>query len=96
MEAAANGTSTVIGDADFDLAYYANNPTILQDKLPLKRCTIDPNAFIEIYIKTNSQEVLSRERSTSSQGQASDRSTSPQNGGEHAPVISNRKVNVQS
>ena len=97
MEAAANGTSTVIGDADFDLAYYANNPTILQDKLPLKRCTIDPNAFIEIYIKTNSQEVLSRERSTSSQGQASDRSTSPQNGGEHVPAISNnRKVTVQS
>lgn len=28
MEAATNGTSIVIGDADFDLAYYANNPSI--------------------------------------------------------------------
>jgi hypothetical protein len=78
MEAASSGTSTVIGDADFDLAYYANNPEILSDKLPLKRCTIDPNAYIEIYIKTNSKEVLSRERSSSSnQGGASDRSISP-------------------
>lgn len=96
MEAAQNGTSTVIGDADFDLAYYANNPTILSDKLPLKRCTLDPNAYIEIYIKTNSQEVLSRERSSSNQGGASDRSTSPQNGGESMPQISNRKVTIQS
>ena len=92
MEAASNGTSVVIGDADFDLAYYANNPSILQDKLPLKRCTIDPNAYIEIYIKTNSQEVLSKERGSSTpQGQQSDRSVSPQNGGESTPNIGTQK-----
>ena len=92
MEAASSGTSTVIGDADFDLAYYANNPTILSDKLPLKRCTIDSKAYIEIYIKTNSQEVLNKERSNSGQGgQASDRSASPQNGGESMPQIGSRK-----
>ena len=54
MESVAKGMSETIGDADFDLAYYANNPHIQQDQLPLKNCTIDPNAYIEIYIKTNS------------------------------------------
>lgn len=58
MKAASEGNSEIIGEADFDLAHYANNPHIQQDKLPLKNCTIDPNAFIEIHIKTNSQEVL--------------------------------------
>ena len=57
MEAANAGTSEVLGDADFDLAYYANNPNIFTDKLPLKKC-FDSDAYIEIYIKTNSQEVL--------------------------------------
>jgi hypothetical protein len=28
MEAADNNTSIVLGDANFDLAYYANNPEI--------------------------------------------------------------------
>jgi len=28
MESASKGTSEIIGDADFDLAYYANNPNI--------------------------------------------------------------------
>ena len=59
MEAANNGTSEVLGDADFDLAYFANNPHIFTEKLPLKKC-FDPNAYIEIYIKTNSQEVLQK------------------------------------
>lgn len=54
MKAASEGKTTIIGEADFDLAHYANNPHILQDKLPLKNCTIDPNAYIEITIKTNS------------------------------------------
>lgn len=58
LKACADGSSTIIGEADFDLAYYANNPQILQDKLPLNNCDIDGNAFIEIHIKTNSQEVL--------------------------------------
>jgi len=31
MESANNGTAIVIGDADFDLAYYANNPHVQQD-----------------------------------------------------------------
>ena len=58
MKAAAEGKTIIIGEADFDLAHYANNPHIQSDKLPLKNCSIDPNAFIEITIKTNSQEVL--------------------------------------
>ena len=28
MDSASKGTSEVIGDADFDLAYYANNPNV--------------------------------------------------------------------
>ena len=43
--------STIIGEADFDLAKYANEERAQDDKLPLKNCTIDPKAFIEIYIK---------------------------------------------
>ena len=58
MEAADNNTSIVLGDANFDLAYYANNPEINQDKLPLKKCKLDEEAFIQIHIKTNSNEVL--------------------------------------
>jgi len=58
METVSQGTSIVIGEADFDLAYYANNAEVLKDKLPLKNCTMDPNAFIEIFIKTNGQEVI--------------------------------------
>lgn len=58
MKAASEGSTVIIGEADFDLAHYANNPHLQQDKLPLKNCDIDPNAFIEITIKTNSQEVL--------------------------------------
>lgn len=54
MKAASEGKTIIIGEADFDLAHYANNPHIQTDKLPLKNCTIDPNAFIEITIKTNS------------------------------------------
>ena len=54
LQAANAGESKVIGDADFDLAYYANNTNINTDKLHLKNCTIDKNAYIEIHIKTNS------------------------------------------
>ena len=46
MEAADNGSSVILGDANFDLAYYANNPEINQDKLPLKKCQVDSEAFI--------------------------------------------------
>jgi septum formation inhibitor-activating ATPase MinD len=59
IDAANAGTSTILGEADFDLAYYANNNKVLSDKLPLRNCSIDENAFIEIYIKTNAEEILS-------------------------------------
>jgi len=58
IEAANAGTSIVLGEADFDLAYYANNNHVQSDKLPLKNCSIDENAFIEIYIKTNAEEIM--------------------------------------
>ena len=54
METVNNGTSVVLGEADFDLAYFANNPNVLQKKLPLSNCSLDPEACIEIHIKTNS------------------------------------------
>jgi hypothetical protein len=46
MEAADAGTSVILGNADFDLAYYANNPSVNQDRLALKKCELDENAFI--------------------------------------------------
>lgn len=48
----------MLGEADFDLAYYANNSTITSDKLALKNCELDQNAYIEIYIKTNADEII--------------------------------------
>jgi hypothetical protein len=41
----------MLGEADFDLSKYANEERAMDDKLPLKNCNIDPNAYIEIYIK---------------------------------------------
>lgn len=41
----------LLGEADFDLAKYANDERAQDDKLPLKNCTLDPKAYIEIYIK---------------------------------------------
>ena len=42
----------MLGEADFDLSKYANNPDqAFEDKLPLKGCALDPDACIEIYIK---------------------------------------------
>ena len=57
MDTVSKGTSIVLGEADFDLAYYANNSGILRDMLPLRNCAIE-NSFIEIFIKTNGQEVI--------------------------------------
>ena len=57
METASDGTSILLGQADLDLAKYANNPQMLQDKLTMKQCE-DENAYIEINIKTNAQEVV--------------------------------------
>ena len=58
IESSNNGTSEVLGEADFDLAYYANNSHVTTDKLPLRNCSIDDGAYIEIYIKTNAEEIL--------------------------------------
>jgi len=44
--------SAMLGVADFDLAKYANDEKLQEDKLPLKNCTIDPNGYIEIHIKS--------------------------------------------
>ena len=44
----------MLGSADFDLAKYVNNDKILDDKLPLLNCTVDPKAYIEIVIKAKS------------------------------------------
>ena len=41
----------MLGEADFDLGKYANNPQATKDKLPLRNCETDPKAYIEIYIK---------------------------------------------
>ena len=52
METASDGSTVVLGHADLDLAKYANNPQMLQDKLMLKNSE-DESAYIEIAIKTN-------------------------------------------
>jgi hypothetical protein len=41
----------MLGSADFDLSKYANDEKPQEDKLPLKNCAIDANAYIEIFIK---------------------------------------------
>eukprot|EP00347_Sterkiella_histriomuscorum_P010529 403375936 len=43
--------SVMLGSADFDLSKYANDERAQDDRLPLKNCTIDSSAYIEIYIK---------------------------------------------
>ena len=44
--------SRMLGEADFDLGKYANDPSKTKDLLPLRNCETDAKAFIEIYIKT--------------------------------------------
>ena len=41
----------MLGSADFDLSKYANDERAQDDKLPLKNCSVDASAYIEIYIK---------------------------------------------
>ena len=43
--------SRLLGEADFDLGKYANDSTAQMDRLILRNCQDDPEAFIEIYIK---------------------------------------------
>ena len=38
--------SKKLGEADFDLGKYANDPESQKDKLPLRNCESDPKAFI--------------------------------------------------
>ena len=41
----------MLGEADFDLGKYANDPSKTKDQLPLRNCE-DQDAYIEIIIKT--------------------------------------------
>ena len=50
---------TCLGEADFDLAKYANDERAQEDRLPLKNCTIDPQAYIEIFIRARMLESTS-------------------------------------
>lgn len=43
--------SRLLGEADFDLGKYANDQSAQMDRLMLRNCEPDKNAFIEIYIK---------------------------------------------
>ena len=38
--------SKKLGEADFDLGKYANDPESNKDKLPLRNCETDPKAYI--------------------------------------------------
>ena len=41
----------MVGLADFDLSKYVNNyasDKVIEDRLPLKNCSLDPGAYIEI------------------------------------------------
>ena len=48
--------SRLLGEADFDLGKYANENTAKQDRLKLRNCDADEEAFIEIYIKAKTLE----------------------------------------
>ena len=48
--------SKLLGEADFDLGKYANDPQATKDQLALRNCEADPKAYIEIYIKAKSVE----------------------------------------
>ena len=48
--------SRMLGEADFDLGRYANDASAQKDRLLLRNCEADPEAFIEIYIKAKTLE----------------------------------------
>ena len=48
-----------MGEADFDLGKYANDASAQKDRLLLRNCEADPEAFIEIYIKAKTLEESS-------------------------------------
>lgn len=47
--------SSMLGVAEFDLSKYVSDPSMAdrtqEDRLQLKNCLIDPNAYIDILIK---------------------------------------------
>ncbi len=43
--------SKMLGEADFDISKYANDPLKKTDQLPLRNCESDPKAYILINIK---------------------------------------------
>ena len=49
--------SRLLGEADFDLGKYANDSTAQMDRLQLRNCEFDSEAFIEIYIKAKTVET---------------------------------------
>ena len=59
--------SQKFGEADFDLSNYANESgKDFEEKLPIKNCPEDPDAYIEIYIKAQVLEPLSPRKLPSS------------------------------
>ena len=48
--------SRMLGEADFDLGKYANDSSAQMDRLTLRNCEYDANAYIEIYIKAKTLE----------------------------------------
>jgi len=46
----------MLGEADFDLGKYADDASAQKDRLLLRNCDADPEAFIEIYIKAKTLE----------------------------------------
>ena len=57
-----------LGEADFDLGKYANDPENTRDQLPLRNCESDPKAFIQIQIKSK---MLDSGESTPKRGSSS-------------------------
>lgn len=62
--------SRLLGEADFDLGKYANDSTAQMDRLTLRNCEPDPNAFIEIYIKAKTLESDSNSSRQNSMAQS--------------------------
>jgi hypothetical protein len=46
----ASDRTTCLGEAKFNLAKYANYGQPLTDKLRVKNCTYDKNAYVEVYV----------------------------------------------
>lgn len=60
--------SAMLGSADFDLAKYANVEEPQEDRLPLKNCLLDKEAYVEIYIKAKVLDALPQTPTMSGRG----------------------------